>query len=148
MPTMLTSTSRCSSSLRPNTSLNGNQTSVANALVGYFNRNGGIPLVYGGLTAAGLTQASGSVSTAVQPTMVQAMTLFMTTLTDLSGRGPGAPRATGFAEEGDAMNAYAAVRLRGSDGETFGLVTKAAPRAPATSWRASPSPVRLCRPTS
>ena len=67
-----------------NTGLNGNQSSVANALVNYFNRNGGIPLVYGGLTAPGLTQASGPIATAVQPTMVQAMTQFMITLTDLS----------------------------------------------------------------
>jgi T5SS/PEP-CTERM-associated repeat protein/autotransporter-associated beta strand protein len=124
----------------PNTGLNGNQSSVANALVNYFNRNGGIPLVYGGLTAPGLTQASGPIATAVQPTMVQAMTLFMTTVIDLSGRGfgtPGVPRATGFAEEDDVMNAYAAVRLRGSDGETFGLVTKAAPRTPTFEprWR-------------
>ena len=123
-----------------NTGLNGNQTNVANALVNYFNRNSGIPLVYGGLTAPGLTQASGPIATAVQPTMVQAMTLFMTTVIDLSGRGfgtPGVPRATGFAEEDDGMNAYAAVRLRGSDGETFGLVTKAAPRTPTFEprWR-------------
>ncbi len=130
----------------PNTGLNGNQSSVSNALVNYFNRNGGIPLVYGGLTAPGLTQASGPVATVVQPTMVQAMTQFMTTVTDLSaaGRGfgapgpPGAPRAMGFAEEGYAMNADAAVRNRGgSERDAFGMITKAAPRAPTfeSRWR-------------
>jgi T5SS/PEP-CTERM-associated repeat protein/autotransporter-associated beta strand protein len=119
--------------------LNVNQTNVANALANYFNRNSGIPLVYGGLTAPGLTQASGPIATVVQPAMVQAMTQFMTTITDVSAadRGPGGSSATGFAEEREAMNAYAAVRLRGSDGETFGLVTKAAPRAPPfeSRWR-------------
>ena len=54
----------------PGSGLNGNQQAVGNALVNYFNRNGGIPLVYGGLTAPGLTQASGPIATAVQPTMV------------------------------------------------------------------------------
>ena len=52
----------------PGSGLNGNQQGVGNALVNYFNRNGGIPLVYGGLTAPGLTQASGPIATAVQPT--------------------------------------------------------------------------------
>ena len=124
----------------PNTGLNGNQANVGSALVNFFNRTGGIPLVFGGLTAPGLTQASGPIATAVQPTMVQAMTQFMTAITDVSAadRGPGRSGATGFAEEDDAMNAYAAVRLRGSDGETFGLVTKAAPRTPTFEprWRA------------
>ena len=121
----------------PNTDLNGNQANVANALVNHFNRNGGIPLVYGRLTASGLTQASGPIATAVQPTTLQAMTQFINTITDVSAadRGPGGSGATGFAEEGDATNAYAAVRLRGSDGETFSVVAKAAPRAPAFEQR-------------
>ncbi len=124
----------------PNTGLNGNQTAVANALVNYFNRNGGIPLVYGGLTAPGLTQASGPVATVVQPTMVQAMTQFMTTVTDLSavGRGFDVPGATAFAAEGAAMNAYAAVRNPGgSERDAFGMITKAAPHAPTFEalWR-------------
>jgi uncharacterized protein with beta-barrel porin domain len=117
----------------PNTGLSGNQSAVGNALVNYFNRNGGIPLVYGGLTAPGLTQASGPVATVVQPTMVQAATQFMTAITDLSaaGRGFGAPGAMGFAEERDAMNADAAGRKRGgSERDAFGMITKAAPRVP------------------
>ena len=36
---------------------------VAWELANYFNRNSGIPLVYGGLTAPGLTQASGPIAT-------------------------------------------------------------------------------------
>ena len=113
----------------PGSGLNRNQQAVGNALVNYFNRNGGIPLVYGGLTAPGLTQASGPIATAVHPTMVQAMTQFMTGITDVSAadRRLGGSSATGFAEESDVMNAYAAVRLRGTDGETFSLNTKAVP---------------------
>ena len=41
------------------TGVGGNQSSVGNALINYFNSNGGIPLVFGGLTANGLSQASG-----------------------------------------------------------------------------------------
>jgi uncharacterized protein with beta-barrel porin domain len=65
--------------------------------------------------------------------MVQAATQFMTTITDLSaaGRGFGLPGAMGFAAEGDAMNAYAAVRNPGgSERDAFGMITKTAPRAP------------------
>jgi T5SS/PEP-CTERM-associated repeat protein/autotransporter-associated beta strand protein len=124
----------------PNAGLSINQTNVGNALVNYFNRNGGIPLVYGGLTAPGLTQASGPIATAVQPTMVQAMTQFMTAITDVStaDRRLGQSSAMGFADEGDVANAYASVPLRGTDGETFSLHTKAAPRAPIfeSRWRA------------
>ena len=123
----------------PGSGLNGNQQAVGNALVNYFNRNGGIPLVYGGLTAPGLTQASGQIATAVQPAMVQAMTQFMTGITDVSAadRRLGGSSATGFAAEDDVMNAYAAVRLRGTDGETFNLKTKAVPPVQAfeSYWR-------------
>ena len=38
--------------------LNGNQQNVGNALTNFFNRTGGIPLVFGALTPAGLTQVS------------------------------------------------------------------------------------------
>jgi T5SS/PEP-CTERM-associated repeat protein/autotransporter-associated beta strand protein len=123
----------------PGSGLNGNQQAVANALVNYFNHNSGIPLVYGGLTASGLTQASGPIATAVQPTMVHGMMQFMTAITDVSAadRRLDQSSAMGFADAGDVANAYAAVPLRGSDGETFSLNTKAAPRAPAfeSRWR-------------
>jgi autotransporter-associated beta strand protein len=123
----------------PGSGLNRNQQAVADALVNSFNRNGGIPLVYAGLTAPGLTQASGQIATAVQPAMVQAMTQFMTGITEISAadRRHRGSNATGFAAEDDVMNAYAAVRLRGTDGETFGLKAKAAPPVPAfeSYWR-------------
>jgi T5SS/PEP-CTERM-associated repeat protein/autotransporter-associated beta strand protein len=123
----------------PGSGLNRNQQAVADALVNSFNRNGGIPLVYGGLTAPGLTQASGQIATAVQPAMVQAMTQFMTGITEISAadRRHRGSNATGFAAEDDVMNAYAAVRLRGTDGETLSLKAKAAPPVPAfeSYWR-------------
>jgi hypothetical protein len=61
----------------PTSGLSGNQSNVGNALINYFNSHGGIPLVYGGLTAAGLTQASGETSTGTQQTTFDAMTQFM-----------------------------------------------------------------------
>jgi autotransporter-associated beta strand protein len=97
----------------PNGGLNQNQQNVANAIVGFFNSNGGIPLVFGGLTPAGLTQASGEVATGTQQTTFDAMNLFMGLLTDpfIAGRGDGVTGGAGappFAEEDDAANAYAA----------------------------------------
>ena len=121
----------------PGSGLNGNQQAVGNALVNYFNRNGGIPLVYGGLTAPGLTQASGQIATAVHPTMVQAMTQFMTGITDVSAadRRLDPSRATGSAEDGDVRNTYAAVPLRGAVGDA--LMNTKASQAPAfeARWR-------------
>jgi autotransporter-associated beta strand protein len=97
----------------PNMGLNVNQQNVANAIVGFFNANGGIPLVFGGLTAAGLTQASGELPTAAQQTTFDAMNLFLGLLTDpfIAGRGnpvsssAGAPQ---FADESDTTSASAA----------------------------------------
>ena len=53
--------------------LNGNQQNVANALTNFFNTNGSIPIVFGSLTPAGLTQASGEVATGSQQTTFDAM---------------------------------------------------------------------------
>jgi uncharacterized protein with beta-barrel porin domain len=94
------------------TSLNGNQQSVGNALTNFFNTNGSIPMVFGALTPAGLTQASGETATGTQQTTFDAMNLFMGLLTDpfIAGRGdPVTPSsgAPGFAEE-DSASAYAA----------------------------------------
>jgi hypothetical protein len=53
--------------------LSVNQQNVGNALIAYFNANGGIPTLYGTLSANGLTQTSGepgaSISTAGLATM-------------------------------------------------------------------------------
>ena len=92
--------------------LNANQQNVGNSLVGFFNRTGGIPLAFGALTPAGLSQVSGEVATGAQQTTFDAMNLFMGVLTDpfISGRGdsalPGAG-ATAFAADDGRANAYA-----------------------------------------
>jgi len=93
----------------PGSGLNGNQQGVGNALVNFFNRTGGIPLVFGGLTPAGLTRISGETAVGSQQTTFDAMTQFMGVMTDpfTAGRGfdTGAGAGTGatqFAEEGSA----------------------------------------------
>ena len=96
----------------PGSGLNANQQSVANAIVGFFNSNGGIPLVFGGLTPTGLTQISGEVTTGTQQTTFNAMGLFMGLMTDPFVAGRGDPvsasvSAPQFAEESDAANVYA-----------------------------------------
>jgi autotransporter-associated beta strand protein len=118
--------------------LNGNQRNVANALIGSFNATGGIPVVFGTLTPAGLTQASGETATGSQQTTFNAMTQFITTLLDpfISGRGDipvSTTGATPFAEEGGAASAYASAggkRSTGAERDAYGMITKAVPRNP------------------
>jgi uncharacterized protein with beta-barrel porin domain len=62
--------------------LSGDQQAVANALINFFNTTGSIPLIFGTLTAAGLTQLDGEVATGTQQTTIDAMSLFMSLLTD------------------------------------------------------------------
>jgi uncharacterized protein with beta-barrel porin domain len=93
--------------------LNGNQQNVGNALTNFFNTTGGIPIVFGALTPAGLTQAAGETATGSQQTTFDAMNMFMGVLTDpfIAGRGDGVTSSTGappFAEEDDSASAYAA----------------------------------------
>jgi len=54
--------------------LNNNQQNVGNALIDFFDRNGGISGEFGALTPANLTQASGELATATQQATVDAMT--------------------------------------------------------------------------
>jgi autotransporter-associated beta strand protein len=92
----------------PGSGLSGNQQGVGNAIVNYFNSNGGIPIIYSALTADGLTQASGETAAGSQATTFQAMTQFMGIMTDpfAPGRGDGT-NAPAYAEEDSAANAYA-----------------------------------------
>jgi autotransporter-associated beta strand protein len=96
----------------PGSGLNANQQRAANAIVGFFNATGGIPLVFGGLTPAGLTQVSGELATRTQQTSFEAMNLFLGLLTDpfVAGRGEGAAPLTGASQfaESDEANAYTA----------------------------------------
>jgi uncharacterized protein with beta-barrel porin domain len=120
----------------PGTGLSGNQQNVADAIVGYFDTNGGIPMVFGGLTSAGLTQLSGETGTGAQQATFYAMDQFLGLITDpfVTGRGVAAggdrgTQATGglaYAEEGPAKHdAYAA------------LSTEALPNQPVEQrWRA------------
>jgi uncharacterized protein with beta-barrel porin domain len=93
--------------------LNVNQQNVGNALINSFNSSGGIPLVFGTLTPAGLTMVSGETATGSQQTTFDAMSLFMGLLTDpfIAGRGDPVASSSGappFADESDAASAYAA----------------------------------------
>ena len=99
-------------------SLNANQQNVATTLTGYFNRTGGIPLVFGSLTPNGLTQASGETATGSQQTTFDTMKLFMGVMTDpfLDGRG-GTSTASGvshYTEAGAGRDAYAMIAKAGA----------------------------------
>jgi uncharacterized protein with beta-barrel porin domain len=68
--------------------------------------------VFGGLTAAGLTQISGEVASGTQQTTFDVMGLFMGLLTDpfITGRGDAVTSSSAvpqFVDEGDAASAYA-----------------------------------------
>jgi len=106
--------------------LNANQQAVGNALSNSFASVGTIPLVFGALTPAGLTQASGELATGSQQTTFDAMNLFVGLLTDpfmaRNGGNGSAGGATGYAED-----AYAAASRRT---DAFAMVTKAPPRLP------------------
>jgi autotransporter-associated beta strand protein len=112
--------------------LNGNQRNVGNALTSFFNTTGGVPLVFGALTPAGLTQASGEAATGSQQTSFDAMTQFMGVLTDpfVAGRGDTAASpsagASQFADESDAVFAGASRGKSRSDAErdAFAMATK------------------------
>ena len=113
----------------PGSGLSGNQQSVANALINSFNTNGGIPLPYGLLDAAGVTQASGENATGSQQTTFQAMSQFLSLLTDpFMGRGNGingATSAPGYADEDDSASAYAASKRLAAERDAYAMFTKA-----------------------
>jgi uncharacterized protein with beta-barrel porin domain len=119
--------------------LNVNQQNVANALVNFFNTTGSIPLVFGTLTPAGLTQVSGETATGSQQVTFDAMGLFMGLLTDpffggSGAGGTGGPGATPFAAESAGANAYAATSRSSSDAYAA-IWHKAPPPAPfVPSW--------------
>ena len=109
----------------PNGGLNQNQQNVANAIVNFFNSTGSIPLVFGALTPAGLTQLSGESATGSQQTTFDAMNLFMSLLTDpfITGRGnPSAPAAARRPMPTRLLN-YAAKR----SSDAYAMYTKAPP---------------------
>ncbi|WP_244064311.1 autotransporter domain-containing protein [Bradyrhizobium sp. Ce-3] len=109
--------------------LNVNQQNVANTLVNYFNTTGGIPLVYGTLTPAGLTQASGELATASQQTTFDAMNLFMGLLTDpFTNRNCDAGSEPGARRDPEQRNASGCAAT--SKTGAYAMFTKAPPLAP------------------
>ena len=122
--------------------LDVNQQNVANALVNFFNRSGGIPMVFGTLSPAGLTQISGELPTASQQTTFDAMNLFMGLLTDPFVAGRGDPVSAGggaspFAAEDREALAYAAngkPRTK-SERDAYAAIYRKAPIAPSFEQR-------------
>jgi autotransporter-associated beta strand protein len=116
------------------TGLSGNRQNVANTLTNFFNSTGGIPMVFGSLTPAGLTQVSGESATASQQTTFDAMGQFMGVMTDpfVAGRADGASAGgapTAYAEEnlagagrgrtGSERDAYAAIYRKAAPVASF-----------------------------
>jgi autotransporter-associated beta strand protein len=119
----------------PSTRLSGNQQAVGNAIINSFNTNGSIPLVFGGLTPAGLTQLSGETASGSQQTTFDAMGKFMGLLTDLfiAGRGDGVAGgagATPLAEEDSQASSYASNKRSAAERDAYAMFTKARPAAP------------------
>jgi uncharacterized protein with beta-barrel porin domain len=117
-------------------SFGGNQSNVGNAIVNFFNSNGGIPIAFGGLTPQGLTQVSGEIGGSSQQTSSQASTQFMNIMSDptAAGRGGasgGAGGASGYADE--AM-AYAGKPKSNNPRDAFASFTKAPPVAFVQRW--------------
>ena len=129
-------------SFTPPVAMNANQQNVANALVNFFNSTGGIPIVFGTLTSAGLTQISGELPTASQQTTFDAMNLFMGLLTDPFVAGRGDPVSAGggaspFAAEDREALAYAAngkPRTK-SERDAYAAIYRKAPIAPSFEQR-------------
>ncbi|WP_246801397.1 autotransporter outer membrane beta-barrel domain-containing protein [Bradyrhizobium genosp. L] len=111
--------------------LSTNQQNVGNAIAAFFNANGGIPMVFGGLTPAGLSQLSGESATGSQQATFDAMSQFISLLIDPSISGRGEPINGGAAPYADATSAYAA----GKKTDAFAMFTKAPPVTPfAQRW--------------
>jgi uncharacterized protein with beta-barrel porin domain len=120
----------------PGTGLSVNQQNVANAIVNAFNINGTVPIAFGALTPAGLTQISGETATGTQQTTFNAMNLFMGVMTDpfMAGRGDGVSgggNAASYADE--AALGYANGR-RPNDA-LAAIYTKARPMVPTFEQR-------------
>src|SRR6185312_11648338 len=115
----------------PGSGLNINQQNVANTIVNFFNSNGSIPLVFGALTPASLTQLSGESATGSQQTAFDAMSQFMGVMTDpFHTGGAGAVPGLGTAGYAGETQAYAA-----SKRDAYAMFAKAPPAAPTFEQR-------------
>lgn len=99
--------------------LNLNQQNVASAITNFFNAGGNVPIAFGGLTPAGLTQLSGELATGSQQSTFNAMGLFLGLLTDPITRGGGQTIAAGPA--GFAKEAGEGTKLRPADAFAMAL---------------------------
>ena len=90
-------------------------------------------MVYGTLTPAGLTQASGETATGTQQTTFDAMTLFMGLMTDpfIAGRGDILSRlgATPFADESGAPAMHREPQAQRPERDAYAMSTQGAPPA-------------------
>ncbi len=111
-----------------------NQQNVATSLANFFNANGGIPMVFGTLTPAGLTQASGEIATGSQQATFNAMSQFMGVMMDpfMDRRGDAAASsaALSYADDSDVAG-----RRRSAQRDAYGMIVKTAPRATAFEQR-------------
>jgi len=114
----------------PSGQLNVDQQNVGNAIVNFFNTTGSIPLVFGGLTPAGLTQLSGEGATATQQTTFNAMNQFMGVMTDPFIAGRGDPVSAGGGAAGYADEALAYAGKRKPNDALAAIYTKAPPVLP------------------
>jgi autotransporter-associated beta strand protein len=124
-----------SSSSNSGGGMSGNQQALGNAVMNTFNTNGGIPMVYGMLNAAGLTQASGELATGSQQATFDAMTQFMGLLTDpFMQRGGGQSvlmnGASAYADEGEGARAHPSSKRS----DAFAMFAKAPLRAFEPRW--------------
>jgi autotransporter-associated beta strand protein len=111
-------------------SLNTNQQNVANALINFFNTTGGIPLVFGALTPAGLSQVSGEAATGSQQTTFDAMNLFMAVMTDPFANGRGDAGTAGAS----AASGYASTQKPGAASDAYAMFIKAPPAVYDPHW--------------
>ncbi|MBN9007993.1 MAG: autotransporter domain-containing protein [Rhizobiales bacterium] len=123
-----------SSSSNSGGGMSGNQQALGNAVMNAFNTNGGIPMAYGMLNAAGLTQASGELATASQQSTFDAMSQFMGLLTDpfaqRSGGAGSANGASAYADEGEGARAHTSSKRT----DAFTMFAKAPLRAFEPRW--------------
>ena len=125
------------SQLAQTAGLNQNQRAVATSLDTVFNAGnstGGLGAIFAGNVAQNLTQASGETAAGSQQATFDAMTQFLGLISDpfTAGRGDVGSNPTAFAGQGDAFNAFAATgrKRSGAERDAYGMITKAAPRAP------------------
>jgi autotransporter-associated beta strand protein len=119
----------------PGGGLTANQQNVANAVVGFFNSTGTIPLVFGGLTPAGLTQISGETATGSQQTTFNAMNQFMGVMTDPFIAGRGDPISAGGNPNAYADQSMPYAAGRNPNDALAAIYSKAPPVAPVFEQR-------------